>query len=263
MPREPTSAKRVRRIRPQDTCDFFQPQLLRALQSAFEPEARTLLVLSSSTARSPICRSGGPGMPEPFNLGPHMNPCSNFLGLRPLAGYASLKLYHVMSCFCMRNIFRAMIWLVRLCMLPHQPQMMQGMPAFWAPAGPQPRRLTWGRARERARARGPRKSSPKRAALKPARKRATPQACRRNQYRMMMLMMMMMMMILIVCRGPIPPAVKLIQASFGRASSKASLMVVDAFSASPMHPAHRQLSPTLMTMMMMIISPATGDARDA
>ena len=40
---------------------------------------------------------------------------------------------------------------------------MQGMPAFWAPAGPQPRRLTWGR--------GPKKSSPKRAARKPARKR--------------------------------------------------------------------------------------------
>ena len=42
----------------------------------------------------------------------------NFLGLRPLAGYASLKLYHGMSCFCMRNVSCAMIWLVRLCMLP-------------------------------------------------------------------------------------------------------------------------------------------------
>ena len=28
---------------------------------------------------------------------------------------------------------------------------MPGMPAFWAPAGPQPRRLTWGRARARQR----------------------------------------------------------------------------------------------------------------
>ena len=33
-----------------------------------------------------------------------------------------------------------MIWLVRVCVLP-------GMPAFWAPAGPQPRGLTVGRAR--------------------------------------------------------------------------------------------------------------------
>ena len=41
-----------------------------------------------------------------------------FLGLRPLAGYASLKLCHVMSCFCMSNVACAMIWLVRLCMLP-------------------------------------------------------------------------------------------------------------------------------------------------
>ena len=44
-----------------------------------------------------------------------------FLGLRPLAGYASLKLYsYTMSrhVFCMRNVACAMIWLVRLCMLP-------------------------------------------------------------------------------------------------------------------------------------------------
>ena len=40
-----------------------------------------------------------------------------FQGLRPLAGYASLKLCHV-HVFCMRNVSRAMIWLVRLCMLP-------------------------------------------------------------------------------------------------------------------------------------------------
>ena len=29
---------------------------------------------------------------------------ADFLGLRPLEGYASLKLSHVMSCFCMRNV---------------------------------------------------------------------------------------------------------------------------------------------------------------
>ena len=80
----------------------------------------------------------------------------NFLGLRPLAGYASLKLYHVMSCFCMRNVSCAMIWLVRLCML-----MMLGMPAFWAPARPQPRRLTWvARARQRPQKQQPKKNSP-------------------------------------------------------------------------------------------------------
>ena len=54
---------------------------------------------------------------------------------------------------------------------PPKPQIMPGMLAFWAPSGPQPRRLTWGRARARARARGPQKSSPKRAARKPGRKR--------------------------------------------------------------------------------------------
>ena len=39
---------------------------------------------------------------------------------------------------------------------------MPGMPAFWAPAGPQPRRLTWGRARARQRTqkKQPKKSSP-------------------------------------------------------------------------------------------------------
>ena len=39
---------------------------------------------------------------------------------------------------------------------------MPGMPAFWAPAGPQPRRLTWGRARARQRTQKqqPKKSSP-------------------------------------------------------------------------------------------------------
>ena len=52
-------------------------------------------------------------------------------------------------------------WLGFAC-CPPQPQMMPGMPAFWAPAGPQPRRLTWGRARARQR--------PKRTARKPARK---------------------------------------------------------------------------------------------
>ena len=39
-----------------------------------------------------------------------------FLGMRPLAGYASLKLYHVMSCFLYEK--RDTVWLVRLCMLP-------------------------------------------------------------------------------------------------------------------------------------------------
>ena len=32
-------------------------------------------------------------------------------------------------------------------MLPTPTPDDAGMPAFWAPAGPQPRRLTWGRAR--------------------------------------------------------------------------------------------------------------------
>ena len=40
---------------------------------------------------------------------------------------------------------------------PPQPQMMPGMPAFWAPTGPQPRRLTWGRVR----APKPQKEQPK------------------------------------------------------------------------------------------------------
>ena len=38
--------------------------------------------------------------------------------------------------------------------------MMPGMPASWAPAGPQPRRLTWGRARARQR---PQKEQPKKS----------------------------------------------------------------------------------------------------
>ena len=66
------------------------------------------------------------------------------------AASSRLRLFEVMPrhvMFCMRNVSCAMIWLVRLCMLPTQPQMMPGMPAFWAPAGPQPRRLTRGRAR--------------------------------------------------------------------------------------------------------------------
>ena len=48
-------------------------------------------------------------------------------------------------------------WLGFAC-CPPQPQMMPGMPAFCAPAGPQPRRLTWGRARARQR---PHKQQPK------------------------------------------------------------------------------------------------------
>ena len=48
------------------------------------------------------------------------------------------------------------------------PQMMPGMPAFWAPAGPQPRRLTWGRARARQKARKPTEKSKDRAAREPA-----------------------------------------------------------------------------------------------
>ena len=45
-----------------------------------------------------------------------------FLGLQPLAGYASLKLCHVMSCFLYG-------WLGYAC-CPPQPQMMPGMPAL-------------------------------------------------------------------------------------------------------------------------------------
>ena len=57
-----------------------------------------------------------------------------FLGLRPLAGYASLKLYHVMSFFCMRNVSCAMIWLVRLCMLPTRTPDDAGDASFLGPS---------------------------------------------------------------------------------------------------------------------------------
>ena len=58
----------------------------------------------------------------------------------------------------MRNVSCAMIWLVRLCILPTK---TLDDANFWAPAG-QPRRLTWGsaRARRRPQKEQPKKSSP-------------------------------------------------------------------------------------------------------
>ena len=84
-----------------------------------------------------------------------------FWACGPLAGYASLKLCHVMSCFLYEKHILCYGWLGYAC-CPPQPQMMQGMPAFWAPAGPQPGRLTWGRkrARQRLQKKKLRKSSP-------------------------------------------------------------------------------------------------------
>ena len=82
-----------------------------------------------------------------------------FLGLRPLAGYASLN---TMSCFC------AMIWLVRLCMLPTLTPDNAGDAGFLGPIRAPTQKADMG---SRARARGPQKSSPKRAARKPSRKR--------------------------------------------------------------------------------------------
>ena len=70
------------------------------------------MVLNGNKRKATIL--GGPLKKDTFivlNLYP--------LGLRPLAGYASLKLYDVMSCFfcLMRNVSCAMIWPVRLRML--------------------------------------------------------------------------------------------------------------------------------------------------
>ena len=75
-----------------------------------------------------------------------------FLGLRPLAGYASLKLYHVMSCFCMRNVSCAMIWLVRLCMLPTPTPDDAGHASFLGPSRAPTQKADMG---SRARARAP------------------------------------------------------------------------------------------------------------
>ena len=74
-----------------------------------------------------------------------------------------------MSChvFGMRNLFCAMIWLVRLCMLPTPTPDDAGGASFLGPSRAPTQKADMG-SRARARARGPRKSSPKRAARKPA-----------------------------------------------------------------------------------------------
>ena len=107
-----------------------------------------------------------------FFAGYHVDPLLkkevNFLGLRPLAGHASLKLYHVMSGFCMRNVSCAMIWLVRLCMLPTPTPDDAGDASFLGPSPAPTQKDDMG---SRARARGPTNSSPKTTGRKPARKR--------------------------------------------------------------------------------------------
>ena len=70
--------------------------------------------------------------------------------------YGRLRLFKVVPCHVMFFVGETYPvlgygWLGYAC-CPPQPQMMPGMPAFWAPAGPQPRRLTsLARARQKAR----------------------------------------------------------------------------------------------------------------
>ena len=86
-----------------------------------------------------------------------------FLGLRPLAGYAFFEVIPCHVMFCMRNVACAMIWLVRLCMLPTLTPDNAGDAGFLGPIRAPTQKADMGsraRARQRTQKKQPKKSSP-------------------------------------------------------------------------------------------------------
>ena len=82
-----------------------------------------------------------------------------FLGLRPLAGYASLKLYHVMSCF----VHEKRILCYDMAMLPTLTPDNAGDAGFLGPSRAPTQKADMGsraRARQRTQKKQPKKSSP-------------------------------------------------------------------------------------------------------